>query len=120
VDIELTEEKGKKPSLQEGGNVDVVLEADSDATMKKPEWSDARLLECGSLPWLGLTRWLPLLLERTRNAGEHIVGVGADEPNCSNYYHEDDGQHHRVLGNVLSLVFTPKRQKTVHRKHPRP
>lgn len=37
VDNELTDDKGGKASLKEGAEVDVVIEADSDATMKKPE-----------------------------------------------------------------------------------
>ena len=37
VDNELTDERGEKASLKEGAEVDIVLEADSDATMKKPE-----------------------------------------------------------------------------------
>lgn len=37
VDNELTDEKGGKASLREGAEVDVVLEADSDATTKKPQ-----------------------------------------------------------------------------------
>ena len=37
VDNEFTDEKGEKASLKQGAHVDVVLEADSDATLKKPE-----------------------------------------------------------------------------------
>ena len=37
VDNELTDDRGEKASLKEGADVDVVLEADPDATMKKPE-----------------------------------------------------------------------------------
>lgn len=36
VDNELVDEKGEKASLKEGADVDVVLEADSDA-LKKPD-----------------------------------------------------------------------------------
>lgn len=36
VENELTDEKGEKVTLKPGAEVDVVLEADSDATMKKP------------------------------------------------------------------------------------
>ena len=37
VENELTDDRGEKASLKEGAEVDIVLEADSDATMKKPE-----------------------------------------------------------------------------------
>ena len=37
VDNQLTDDKGEKTSLKEGADVDVVIEAESDATMKKPE-----------------------------------------------------------------------------------
>ena len=37
VDNELTDDKGEKSSLKEGADVDVVIEADSNATLKKPE-----------------------------------------------------------------------------------
>ena len=33
----LTDEKGRKRALKEGAPVDVILEADSDATLKKPD-----------------------------------------------------------------------------------
>jgi len=36
VENELTDEKGKKVTLKPGAEVDLILEADSDATMKKP------------------------------------------------------------------------------------
>lgn len=36
VENELTDDKGQKSSLQPGAEVDVILEADSSATMKKP------------------------------------------------------------------------------------
>ena len=37
VDNELVDDKGEKASLKSGATVDVVIEADSDATLKKPE-----------------------------------------------------------------------------------
>jgi len=36
VENELTDDTGQKSSLKPGANVDVIVEADSDATMKKP------------------------------------------------------------------------------------
>ena len=37
VDNVLTDEKGQKSRLKAGADVDVVIEADSDATTKKPD-----------------------------------------------------------------------------------
>ncbi len=37
VDNEFTNEAGEKTSLKPGAEVDIVVEADSDATTKKPE-----------------------------------------------------------------------------------
>jgi hypothetical protein len=37
IENELTDERGHKAKLKEGANVDVVVEADSSATLKKPE-----------------------------------------------------------------------------------
>jgi uncharacterized protein YfaS (alpha-2-macroglobulin family) len=37
IENELMDEKGKKARLKPGAEVDVIVEADSSATMKKPE-----------------------------------------------------------------------------------
>ena len=37
VDNEVTDDRGEKASLKEGAEIDVILEADSDATLKTPE-----------------------------------------------------------------------------------
>lgn len=37
VDNEVTNEKGEKATLKPGAEVDIVIEADSNATLKKPE-----------------------------------------------------------------------------------
>lgn len=37
IDNEVTDEKGTKAQLKVGANVDVIVEADSSATLKKPE-----------------------------------------------------------------------------------
>ena len=37
VENELTDDKGEKGKLRPGAEVDVVIEADSSATLKKPE-----------------------------------------------------------------------------------
>jgi len=36
-DNEMTDEKGEKAKLKDGAEVDVIIEADSTATLKKPE-----------------------------------------------------------------------------------
>jgi hypothetical protein len=40
VDNELVDEDGEKAALKPGAKVDVILEADSDATVKKPPTSE--------------------------------------------------------------------------------
>lgn len=40
IDNELTDDGGEKVSLKPGAKVDVIVEADSDATLKKPPTSD--------------------------------------------------------------------------------
>jgi hypothetical protein len=40
VDNELTDDEGEKVSLKPGAEVDVIVEADSDATLKKPPTSE--------------------------------------------------------------------------------
>ena len=40
VDNELVDEDGEKAALKPGAQVDVILEADSDATLKKPATSE--------------------------------------------------------------------------------
>jgi hypothetical protein len=40
VDNELTDDAGEKASLKPGAEVDVIVEADSDATLKKPPTSE--------------------------------------------------------------------------------
>lgn len=40
VDNELTDDEGEKVSLKPGAEVDVIVEADSDATVKKPSTSE--------------------------------------------------------------------------------
>jgi len=38
VENELTDESGEKARLKPGAEVDVIIEADSDSTTKKPDW----------------------------------------------------------------------------------
>lgn len=37
IDNEVTDEKGAKAQLKEGAEVDVIVEADSSATLRKPD-----------------------------------------------------------------------------------
>ena len=37
IDNEITDEKGEKAELKEGAEVEVIVEADSNATQKKPK-----------------------------------------------------------------------------------
>jgi hypothetical protein len=37
IDNEMTDEKGNKTRLKEGAEVEVIVEADSSATLKKPQ-----------------------------------------------------------------------------------
>ena len=37
VENEVTDDEGKKAKLKEGADVDITIEADSSATLKKPE-----------------------------------------------------------------------------------
>jgi hypothetical protein len=45
VDNELVDEDGEKAALKAGAEVDVIVEADSDATMKKPPTSEQSVTE---------------------------------------------------------------------------
>jgi len=47
------------------------------------------------------------LLKRACDARKGSVGVRPDEPQCSDYDHQNDSQHHRVLGNVLASILGP-------------
>jgi len=42
VENELTDDTGQKSSLKPGANVDVIVEADSDATMKSHQWGSRK------------------------------------------------------------------------------
>src|SRR5215472_15775692 len=52
-----------------------------------------------------LGRWL---LHGTGDVGEHVIRVGANQANGTNNNNENNRQHDRILGNVLSLLFAPK------------
>jgi len=48
------------------------------------------------------------LLYRTGYCGEGIVGVRSDQADRSYYQDQDDSQHYRVFGDILSFIFPPK------------
>jgi hypothetical protein len=48
------------------------------------------------------------LLDGAGHVREDVVRVGADQPDRPHDDHENDGQHHGVLGDVLALFVSPK------------
>ena len=53
-----------------------------------------------------VSRLLELLrVDAVGDRREHVIGVAADEPDGANHDHQDHGQHHRVLGDVLPFVI---------------
>jgi len=48
------------------------------------------------------------LLQRAADLREHVVRVRSDQADGSDYDHQDDRQHHGVLGNVLALLVAPQ------------
>src|SRR5712692_4976041 len=39
---------------------------------------------------------------------KHVVGVAADQSDRANHDHQDYREHHRVFGDVLTALFSPK------------
>src|SRR5881397_2277398 len=65
---------------------------------------------------LFLIREIKSLLNRTRDCREHIIRIRPDEPDCANDKDKNHRQHHRILGNVLSLfVVAQCEQEIDHR-----
>lgn len=67
---------------------------------------------------LGPKRWTPppsrplsdhdrLPAKCARGFREYVVGLGADQPDGANHDDQDDGQHHRVFCDVLTLIIEP-------------
>ncbi len=42
------------------------------------------------------------------NLGEHIIRIPADQTDGSNDDHQDHREHHRILGDVLTLFASPQ------------
>lgn len=62
-----------------------------------------------------------LLLDRTGDVREHSVRLRAYQPDRTNDYYQDDGQHHCILGNVLALFVFPQFNHSSHKGSlPRP
>jgi len=49
-----------------------------------------------------------LLRHLARDLREHVVGIAADQSDCANDNHQDHCQHHRIFGDILTLILTPK------------
>src|SRR5579863_4114801 len=48
------------------------------------------------------------LLYRTRGRRKYIVGVRPDQSYGADHQNQNHGQHDRILGNILALIFRPK------------
>jgi hypothetical protein len=53
-----------------------------------------------------------LLLNRAANRREHVIRVRANQPDSSDYKHQDYRQHDRVFGDVLTLIISKKGGET--------
>jgi hypothetical protein len=58
------------------------------------------------------------LLNRAGRRGEHIVCVRPDQPNGTNHYYQDHGQHHGVLCYILALVVSPEPKDEIDHGNP--
>ena len=48
------------------------------------------------------------LLNRTSNRGEDVIRIGTDEPDRTNYNHQNHRQHDCVFSDVLSVIVRPQ------------
>src|SRR6202044_1048831 len=55
------------------------------------------------------------LLNAAGNRRENVVGVGPNQPDRSHHDHQNNGQHHRIFGNILTLLFPEKPMCKLHR-----
>jgi hypothetical protein len=62
-------------------------------------------LEC--FPTINLALSESGLLERAGYRGEGIIRVRADQANSADYQHQNHRQHHRILGDILTIVLEP-------------
>ena len=49
-----------------------------------------------------------LVRHLTSDLRKYVVGVAADQPDRADHDDQDYSKHHRVLGDVLTALFSPK------------
>src|ERR1700704_2949306 len=54
------------------------------------------------------------LVNRTGDLGKYIVRVGANEPHCTYHNHQNHGEHHGILSDILASIFTTKSPQVFH------
>lgn len=65
--------------------------------------------------WLVCSSRRPNLLHGTRDSGENVIGIRANQTNCAHYDYKDHGQHHGVFRDVLTRIITPElEEETAH------
>src|SRR5580704_1869356 len=48
------------------------------------------------------------LLDGAADVREHVVGVRADEPDRTHHDHQNYGQHHGILSDILTTLIVPQ------------
>jgi hypothetical protein len=51
---------------------------------------------------------VPLLRDGTADGRKYIVGIRANETNRANHDYQNNGQHHRIFGDILTIVVKPQ------------
>ena len=59
-------------------------------------------------------------MKRTRYGRKRIVRIASDQANRTNHQYQNNGQHDRILGDVLALVVPQLAQKITHIRAPSP
>lgn len=60
---------------------------------------------------------LPLLTDRTGDAGKHVVRVASNKPDRAYNDHENHCKHHGILSDVLAFVVRPQLAKKIGWTH---
>jgi|GraSoiStandDraft_57_1057295.scaffolds.fasta_scaffold1442619_2 hypothetical protein len=58
-----------------------------------------------------LVGWEPTgtgLLNGAAYRRKHIVGIGADQTNCTDHDDQDDCQHHGIFRDILAFLIIPE------------
>src|ERR1700722_868637 len=55
------------------------------------------------------------LLNAAGNRRENVVGIGPNQPDGPHHDHQNHGQHHRIFGDILTLLFPEKPVCKLHR-----